>query len=250
MRSRIRIGGVSVLLTLLAATVAFATELSSVWSEDPVVSRGALGSPPSIPPDLVPAFRFQVLYGKILSRAKASEWRSELAGLASSQSPDPVSSAISDVARVWVARAEMEDIDALLLEYYSRNIRFPRTDADFQRILPATLAKDPWGHPWVYAPSAPRGFSSAMVGQRYQLSPGGMPGLRSLGESVTGRQPVKLVSAVSPRDIGGHRALEFRSPQSVSVIGPGGKAENCTLLYVGDHWALMSSGDRLFPVSF
>jgi hypothetical protein len=235
---------------LLAASVACATELSSVWSEDPFVSRGAVNSPPSIPPALVPALRFQVLYGKIISGAKVSEWRSDLAGLASLQSSDPVSASIRQASRVWLARAEMEDIDALLVDYYSRNIRFPKNDSDFQKILPTTLNKDPWGESWTYAPSVPHGFSSAMIGQRYQLSPGGMPGIQSLKESVKGRQPVKLLSAVAPREVGGHRALEFRSPRSISVIEPGGEAEDCTLLFVGDHWALMSSGDRLFTVSF
>jgi hypothetical protein len=253
MRSRTRIATVAT--AVLLALVAFGGRLTAstpaeIWSQQTPLPQLAPADGQALPGELTPAFNFQLLYRKILSGAKDSEWRSELAQIAASQGSDPISAGIREVARVWLARAEMADIDALLVDYYSRNIRFPKTDADFQKLLPATLATDPWGKPWVYAPTAPHGFSASMMGQRYDLSPTGMSGLQTLKDSVKERKPVTLSSTVNPKDIAGRRALEFRTPHSVSVIEPGGKAENCLLLYVGDHWALMSGNDRIFSLSF
>jgi hypothetical protein len=253
MRSRTRVATVAA--AVLLALVAFGDRLTAltpteIWGQQTPLPQLSQADGQALPGELTPAFRFQVLYGKILTSAKAPEWRSELARFADSRDTDPVSAGIREVARIWIARAEMEDIDSLLVDYYSRNIRFPKTDADFQKLLPAPLAKDPWGQPWVYSPAIPHGFSAVMMGQRYQLSPTGMPGLLSLKDAVKERQPLKITSTVTPKEIAGHHALEFRSPQSVSVIEPGGKAENCLLLYVGDHWALLSENDRIFSIPF
>lgn len=239
---------------LLAATVfgekLDATPPAQIWNQQASQTELSSRDARDLAPELMPAFRFQILYDKILSGAKQSDWRSELARFANAESTDPVSSGVRECARVWLARAEMEDIDALLLDYYAHNIHYPKTDTDFQKLLPAGLDKDPWGQPWVYSPQAPHGFSSTMSGQRYQLAPTSRPGIQLLKEAVTNRQELKLKSAVTLRDVAGHHALEFKSSQALTVIEPGGKTDSFSLLYVGDHWALMAGDDRLFAISF
>lgn len=221
-----------------------------IWGQGGASTQLSQADARQLPAELSPAFGFQLLYEKILAGAKPSEWRSEMAELASTKSTDPVSLATRDVARVWLARVETQDIDLLLLEYYRHNVRFPKTDAEFQKLLPSSLSKDPWGQPWVYSAQTPRGFSSVMNGQRYQVSPSGVPGLLSLEDSLKNRKVLELGFTVTARELGGHQVLEFRSPQMLAVIGPGGKAGSFTLMYIGDHWALLSADDRIFAISF
>ena len=252
MRSPTRVAPVlaAIILGSVLAGASAAVAPPQIWEQAspsaPLTPADAQG----LPPELLPAFRFQVLYRNILAGAAVSQWRPEIAGFAASAAADPVSAGIRDAARVWLARAQMEEIDAVLLEYYRHHVRFPRTDSEFQYLLPPSLSKDPWGQPWVYSPQIPQGFSAAMKGQRYTVAPTSLPGLPTLKEAVAKTEPVRLASTVTPRAIGGRRALEFRSPRSLSVIDPGGRAESFLLLYVGEHWALMSGEGRLFTVRF
>jgi hypothetical protein len=182
-----------------------------VWLQDP--ARLTPEQERQLPPGLLPAFRFQVLYGRILAGQPPARWRADLEALASSPQDDPVSSGIRDVARVWIARAQMGDIDALLREYYARSVRFPRTAAEFQQLLPPGLSKDPWGQPWAYTPSAPRGFSPAMAAQRYTVAPASRPRLLPLKEALAAAgRPPKPDFLITPHDIAGRTALECRSP--------------------------------------
>ena len=237
------------LLALFPSPLSASTPIQ-IWAQGAQSTQLSQADARQLPEELSPAFGFQLLYEKILAGAKPSEWRSELAELASKKSTDPVALATRDVARVWLARVEMQDLELLLLDYYRHNVRFPKTDAEFQKLLPSSLSKDPWGEPWIYTAQTPRGFSSAMNGQRYQVSPSGVPGLLPLEDSVKNRKVLELGFTVTARELGGHQVLEFRSPQMLAVIGPGGKAGPFTLMYMGDHWALMSGGDRIFAISF
>ena len=55
---------------------------------------------------------------------------------------------------------------------------------------------------------------------------------------------------VTPRDVAGSTALEFRGTKSTAVIQPGGGIEGCTLLFIGDKWALLAGLDQLFAIGF
>jgi hypothetical protein len=237
-------------LFLAAASTVRAADPSDLWSQEVPSKPLSAADGGQLPSELMPAFRFQILYVKMLSGAKSSEWQRELSSFAALPGSDPLSSGIRDAARIWLARAEMVEIDALLLEYYKKHIKFPATDADFQKLLPESLTKDPWGRPWVYEPGTPRGLSQTMIRQRYSLIPSGRTGFLPLRDALKNRQPLNLASKVTVHDIAGRRALEFRSPGAVSVIEPGGRAEGHLLMHVGNHWALMSGDDRLFPVIF
>ena len=160
-----------------------------------------------------------------------------------------LSDGVRQVALVWIARAEMAEIDAILLDYYRHKVHFPRSSQEFQRLLPPSLAKDPWGNDWVYQPKSPEGFTG-IESQRYDLWPRQLSHLASLSDVVRGRRPVTFDSAIVPHDLNGKTALEIHSGNSTSLIEPGGKAGNDTLLFVGNKWALMAASDQLFAVAF
>ncbi len=61
------------------------------------------------------------------------------------------------------------------------------------------------------------------------------------------RSPAGHSWQVTLRDAAGNTALEFRSKRendSVAVLQPGGVVDDCTLLFIGDHWALMAAVDH------
>ena len=203
----------------------------------------------SLPRALQPAVRFQKAFMKILSGEKASAWRADMESFCNQATDAPVAAGLREVARVWIARAQMEEIDALLHEYYRRNIRFPAKLAELGP-LPPSLQKDPWGDSWIYSPTAPQGFSK-LAGQRYQLGPARFPKLATLADAVKDRRPQQHAWAITPHEAGGgSTALEFRGAQSTAVIQPGGEIEGCRLLYIGDKWALMAGVDQLLAVGF
>ena len=202
----------------------------------------------SLPKAVQPAVRFQKLFMKILAGEKASAWRADMESFCNQAADTPVGAGLREVARAWIARAQMEEIDALLRDYYRRNIRFPAKLAELGALPPA-LQKDPWGEAWSYSPTAPQGFSK-LAGQRYQLGPARFPKLAPLAEAIRDRQPPAHVWEITPRDAGGNTALEFHAAQSTAVIQPGGEIEGCRLLFIGDKWALMAGTDQLFAVGF
>jgi len=202
----------------------------------------------NLPKALQPAVRFQKVFSRILAGEKAAAWRADMEAFCNQSADTPVGAGLCELARVWIARAQMEEIDALLHDYYRRNIRFPEKLAELGQ-LPPSLQKDPWGESWIYSPTAPQGFSK-LAGQRYQLGPARFPELATLAEAVRGRAPQEHAWAITPRDVGGNTALEFHAAQSTAVIQPGGEIEGCRLLFIGDKWALMAGVDQLFAVGF
>jgi hypothetical protein len=66
--------------------------------------------------------------------------------------------------------------------------------------------------------------------------------------------PQKPPWTIALRDISGSQALEFRSDrdgtQVITVVQPGGRVDDCVLVFIGDKWALMASVDQLFAVTF
>jgi len=170
--------------------------------------------------------------------------------LAAAPGGDPVAEGVRDGARAWSARLQMADIGLALRLYYRNQVRFPATLSEIENNLPQNLRKDPWGEPWIYKPTAPQGFEH-LATQRYQLGPTRYPNLTPLPEAATLRKPESHSWTISLPDAAGKKALEFRSPEkgaAVSIIQPGGKIDGCSLLYIGDNWALMAGDDRVFAV--
>ena len=202
----------------------------------------------NLPKAVQPAVRFQKVFSRILAGEKPPGWRAEMGVFCTPAAETPVGAGLCEVARVWIARAQMEGIDALLHDYYRRNIRFPARLAELGP-LPPSLQNDPWGEAWSYSPTAPQGFSK-LAGQRYQLGPARFPNLATLAEAIRDRQPPAHVWEITPREAGGNSSLEFHASQTTAVIQPGGEIEGCRLLFIGDKWALMAGTDQLFAVGF
>ena len=205
-----------------------------------------------LPAALDSAVHFQKVFLRILSGEAGPEWRGVIEKFAGSSDHSPPGTSLADVARAWLARAEMADIDTALRNYYRHNVRFPSTFAEVEADIPDNLRKDPWGDPWFYEPRAPRGFDR-LIAQRYQLGPGRYPQLGGLATATQNRSTAGQTWQIELREIAGNKALEFRPAQagaSVAMLQPGGKIADCTLVYIGDHWALMAGADQLFAVSF
>ena len=235
-----------VLLLFALPFSAMAATPLEIWPAGNVAPQGVGGE--SLPRALQPAVRFQKVFMKILAGEKAPAWRTDMETFCNQPADTPLGAGLREVARVWIARAQMEEIADLLRGYYRRNIRFPATLADLGQ-LPPSLQKDPWGEAWSYSPTAPQGFSK-LARQRYLLGLARFPKLATLPEAVHERQPPPHAWVVTPRDVAGSTALEFRGTKSTAVIQPGGDIEGCTLLFIGDKWALLAGVDHLFAIGF
>ena len=208
----------------------------------------------SLSPKLLPALRFEKLYWQMISGAPAAAWRGELERGAQQAGDDPVASAVRELSRVWLARAQMQEIDAALFAYYRNSVVFPSSLDAVMKDIPAAAQKDPWGQPWVYKPLTPAGLKRH-INQRYQLGPTRFPQLASFKDAVRKRTPPATAWKITPRSIGSGTALEFRSTgsggeQSVATLEPGGSVGGNMLVFIGDRWALMAGLDQFFTVNF
>ena len=208
----------------------------------------------TLPPELKPAAKFQQLFLQIISGAKESAWSGDLKGLIAADATDPspakfVNHTVADLAKAWIARAQMRQIDVVLRNYYRHQVRFPAQFSEIEPDLFEPLRRDPWGEPWAYKTQAPEGFAK-LTSQRYQLGPARLPKLEPLKEALGDRTAPPPPWKITARDIGGNRALEFRSGSALSTLQPGGKIDGHTLLFIGDGWALIASHDQLFTMKF
>jgi hypothetical protein len=151
---------------------------------------------------------------------------------------------VRDVARVWLARAQIKDIDAALKRYYMKKVCFPVALADLGATLPEQLRNDPWGEPWSYSLQAPRGMSK-LKDQRYQLGPKRFPDLMTQK-----RPPVPSFTKITQGQIGSDKILTLESVAGRAAIQPGGVAAGATLLHIGANFALLATQDQLFAVTF
>ena len=249
----------SAAILFLAAVCAAQAALPDLWPVEVKAAQSAewqkqsaaLASA-SLPPELKPAAQFQKTFLKILaageSKAQSLEpdWVNELrAFIAADRADDPVAHSVAEVSRAWLARVQMRKIDAVLRQYYRQNVRFPEQFSAIEASLPEALRLDPWGQPWAYRPSAPKGLEK-LGGQRYLLGPACFPDLGSASSRQTGLPAWSL----AVRNLGDKRALEIRTGSSTATLQPGGKTGSMTLLYLGERWALMAGPDQLFAVTF
>jgi len=198
--------------------------------------------------ELQPAVSFQRTYLKIIGGRPEEEWRGDLEAFASATGDNPVLQSLARLSRVWLARAAMERIDAALRTCYRQNVQYP--DKLEALDLPEDLRRDPWGAPWSYQLHAPDGFAR-LAGQRYWLGPARYPRLAGLKEATGRRSAPAQPWKITPVQIAGRQALEFRMPGgAVATLEAGGTADDSTLVYIGTNWALMAGVDQLFATSF
>lgn len=218
-------------------TAALKTQLATLDA----ASRGLSAS-------LLPAVQFQKVFVQMISGVPPAAWRVELERLAMLAGNDVVSQNVRELARVWLARVEMQELEPVLRKYYRMHVQFPDTLAQVEKDIPENLRRDPWGEPWVYKLRAPQGFTRQTT-QRYQLGPARFQQLTTFREATTARQPRPHPWKISPRDIGGNKALEFRNT-SVAILQAGGTVGDCVLLFIGERWVLMAELDQLVALAF
>ena len=203
----------------------------------------------NIPAGLQPAVQFQKTFCAILAGVPPATWRADLEKIARPTATDPVSAGVSEVARTWLTRVWMDDLDRVLRNYYRHHVSFPETLAALGKDWPESLRSDPWGSPWVYAPHAPTGFAR-QTNQRYQLGPTRNPNLSTLREAIPNRHAPVLVWKITPQEIAGTLSLQFKSATVNALIQPGGTVAGYNLLFIGTGWALLAGPDQLFTVTF
>jgi hypothetical protein len=206
----------------------------------------------SLPAKLLPALKFQKLYWQIISGVPPAAWRAELERGARQEGDEPVVNAVRELSRVWLARVQMQDVDAALLGYYRNAVAFPVSLDAVMKDIPAAAQKDPWGQPWVYKPVTPGGLKRH-INQRYQIGPARFPQLATFKDAVRKRTPPATAWKISPRSIGSGTALDFRSVGNdalLATLQPGGSVGGNMLVFIGDRWALMVALDQFFTVNF
>ena len=235
---------------MLAGPVS-ATTLPELWplQPNPAVLSNQLNVARVLPGEIIPALKFQKTFCAVLAGTPVVVWRAELERFAHLTETDPVSIGVSEVARTWLARVWMQDIDGVLREYYRHNVRFPDTLTGLGKDWPESLRTDPWGQPWVYVTHTPPGFDR-QTNQRYQLGPTRNPGLSLLRDAIQNRRPPAVGWKITPQEIAGTKSLQFQSAAANSLIQPGGTVEGYNLLFIGTGWALLAGPDQLFTVTF
>jgi len=193
-----------------------------------------------LPANLRCAAQFQKTVFQIVSGVTATAWRPTLETLAKSAENESV----REAARIWLARTQMKEIDAVLKRYYVKKVCFPGTLAELGAAVPEQIQNDPWGEPWAYSLRAPRGMGK-LKDQRYQLGPKRFPDLMTQK-----RPPVPAFTKVTVSQIGSDKTLTLESATGRAAIQPGGVAAGATLLHIGENWALLATRDQLFAVTF
>ena len=238
-------------LWLVLALPSHAAGVPDLWPPQPVPAAlsNQLATAQAIPAELQPALQFQKTFGTILTGTPLATWRADLEKFARLTGTDPVTQGVREVARMWLTRVWMEDLGSILRNYYRHHVSFPDTLAALGKDLPESLRADPWGQPWVYSAHAPVGFAR-QTNQRYQLGPTRTPQLSTLAASTKDRHPPASNWKITPQDVAGARALQFRSATANALIQPGGIVDGCLLMFIGDGWALLAGPDQLFSITF
>lgn len=238
-------------LWLLLALPAQAASLPDLWPPQPTPTAlsNQLATTKAVPVELQPALHFQKTFCTILAGTPTSAWRADIEKFARLTGNDPVTKGVRFAASTWLARIWMQDIDAILREYYRHNVCFPDTLAALGPALPEGLRVDPSGRPWLYQLQTPAGFAR-QTNQRYLLNPDQEIHVSSLRDAILNRRPPATLWKITPQDVGGARALQVQGAKANALIQPGGMIDGCVLMHIGDGWALFSGLDQLFTVTF
>jgi hypothetical protein len=233
----------------LFSTFAFAAEPPAVFGDKSLSPAEFAKAREEVPAPLRQAVDFQRLLQIIRSGTPVAEWKPQMAVFLNAPSSDPVAKSLVDVAKIWLARASMTQIDAALRKYYRKAVAFPDTLAAVKQDIPADAQEDPWGQPWVYKPAVPHGLGK-LSKQRYQLGPTRLPNLSPLADAID-PTPKPPTFKLTMRDVAGAKAVELRTADGqTAILQPGGRSGEFGVLYIGDGWVLLADTERLFTVPF
>lgn len=245
-----RNAGLIALSVLVGLTIRASAAPPDFWSGKKSDAAALDAAATTLPQPIQKCVFFEKLLVRLRSGAAVATWQAEMEEYAKADGDQPAVAAMRETAKAWLARVRMLQIDRALRGYFRKQVRFPDTLAAVQANIPAEAKTDPWGEPWVYRPTAPKGFSAKFSNQRYQLGPTRAPLLLPLEDAIKD-QPAPRAWKITPRETGGVRAIEIRSADGRSaVVQPGAHFADATLAFIGDGWALFADTERLFAVTF
>jgi len=97
------------------------------------------------------------LQGILLRRELKAPDKAREAFLRAAKAPNtPFGQATAEVARGWLARLQMEQLDAALRSYWVAHVEYPETLEALAKakLAPPEMLVDPWGKPFAYATAA------------------------------------------------------------------------------------------------
>jgi hypothetical protein len=236
-------------VVLAAGSPAFAAAPPPAFGDKTLPPAELAKARDEVPPPLRQAVDFQRLLQKIRAGAPVAEWKPEMALFLNAPASDPVAKSLVEVAKIWLARASMTQIDAALRKYYRKSVSFPDTLLAVKGDIPAEAQDDPWGQPWVYKPAVPHGLGK-LSKQRYQLGPTRLPNLSPLADAID-PESKPATFKLTMRDVGGSKAVELRTADGqTAILQAGGRSGEFGVVYIGDGWVLLADTERLFSVAF
>jgi hypothetical protein len=167
---------------------------------------------------------------------------------AKASASDALGLATRDLARGWLARLQMVQLDAALRRYWTDKIEYPEKLAALveSKLVLAELIVDPWGKPFVYA-TRPLKAAPALPRQAYTLACSAIEGdSRSLKAALaaTAALPAKF----QLKAIGGVKPLaaliafaEDRTKKPVN-LAEGEKLDGATLVKLTPQGAILFEG--------
>jgi hypothetical protein len=187
-----------------------------------------------IPPAARPALELTQIYVEALEGRPAAQWRPRLRAILANPSTPP---AFLEAARMWEARARMDEIRTALKNYFKKKVAFPPDLGAVIDGVPEGSRQDPWDHPWQYRLSAPAGLPQ-LKGKDYELHPAGMEGLTAFHQLA--RTPFLPPEVKYERlEIGGSPGVKVqRASGSPAILQPGGSVDGLHLIHLDNARAL------------
>ena len=89
--------------------------------------------------------QFQKVFAEILAGTPPTQWREKLEEFAEAAASNIVAQGVAEIARIWLDRVRMREVDAALRNYYRQHVAFPETLAAGLTAFAGKRAKVPVG---------------------------------------------------------------------------------------------------------
>lgn len=188
------------------------------------------------------------LQGIILLRELKEPEKAREAFLRAAKAPaTPFGQAVAELARGWLARIQMEKLDAALRRYWIEKIEYPeKLEALVERkLVPPELIVDPWGKPFVYT-TRPLKARPDLPRQLYTLSCSAIEGdSRSLKAAlartleVPKKFQLKAIGGVKP--LAALIAFQDKAKKALNVA-EGERVDGATLVKLTPQGAILIEG--------
>ena len=197
-----------------------------------------------------------VLQGIILRRERGRPAEARAAFGRALGAPDtPFGRELRDIARAWLARLQMEELDAALRKYYVARVEYPETlDGLVERKLAtAQQLVDPWGKPFGYkvgklriAPDVPR--------QAYTLSCTAIEGhsrqFKDLLKASAAFAPSYRIKEITDTYPVAAYLAPADQPAKRVVVNEGAKLGSATVVKITRRTVVLREGERVAVLCF